>query len=100
MFRQLWRQRLMWHQRQLLEWPLQSRDHNYAHVEAVWVTTTVPEIKMAMGNSSSGIDPPSPSPQGEIFPIPVPAKTIGGHLFPIPIPRGELVPDGDPHTRH
>jgi hypothetical protein len=46
-------------------------------------------IKMAMGNSLSGFDQPSPSLQGEggIFPVLVPAKSIGGHLILIPVPR-------------
>ena len=52
-------------------------------------------LKMATGNSPSGIDPPSPSPRGGG----VPAKAIGEHFSPIPVPRGELVPDGDPRTR-
>jgi hypothetical protein len=34
-------------------------------------------IKMAMGNSPSEFDSPSPSPWGQIFSIPVPATTVG-----------------------
>ena len=49
-----------------------------------------------MGNSPSGIDPPSPSPRGEKFPIPVPAKVVGGHLLPSPFPAGNWYPAGIP----
>jgi len=42
----------------------------------------------------SGIDPPSPSPRGENFPVPVPilAKVIGRHFSPIPVPRENWSP--------
>jgi hypothetical protein len=53
-------------------------------------------IEMATGNSPPGIDRPSPSPRGQIFPAPAPAKTDGGQFDTAPVPVGDYIPDGVP----
>jgi hypothetical protein len=52
------------------------------------------DIGMATGNSPSGIDRPSPSLRGQIFPAPAPAKTDGGQFDTAPVPAGDYIPDG------
>jgi len=55
--------------------------------------------EMSTGNSLSGFIAPSPSPWGQISPVPVPVKAHGEHFFPIPVPTRGFNPRGDPHPR-
>jgi hypothetical protein len=55
-------------------------------------------LGMATGKSPSGINPPSPSPRGQNFPIP--ANTREGRFVTILVPAGDFVPDGSPSPRN
>jgi hypothetical protein len=65
---------------------------NAAHVAS--------RLGMAMGNSPSGNDPPSPPLRGTEFPAPVPASANEERFSPIPVPARGIIPAGSPSPQN
>ena len=65
-----------------------------------WPSAAYP-LKLATGNSPSGVGSPSPSPRGTKFTHPRPREHCRGEFFPRPRPRaGNLSPRGSPSPLH